>query len=622
MEDATIDFNLIPFADVKSAPFATAPISRAELRDRILFARTNLGNFAKLQVKSGDNLLITRLTVYNPAGCIIKTAYNLTIHSSFSCDLDNAVETSAGADFWWHGVSAGVNFLEAKNAAAFHLFKGFDQVTFDDVHNAAYVARRVERNALRDQILFCRTNQGRFAKLLVEAGDTLIVRRMTVWRPDGTLHLDRSNISIPRTWTLDVDSGNVGASGYDLWWESVTNTEFYLVPANGAAISFPSYFRFEKYLPLLRNAAIRAAMLFQDAAGTRAYDAWSDGEKYLLNEFLWRRENGLDLPIAGPPALTGDRFISSCDAWKIYLAHVSQSLWIDATSAVAWHLTGTSADSLAHLFDMRKLLAFTAGSGHSFEFGTMGAVTQWSPSLAYQFLHDSSLIRADHWQTIKAVADWCRANLIHITGYAGDPDGGPFATQADQYQYIYGYRGLPLVDRMIAPLPGRKHTTHGCWGTDGFFAALLRTVNIPVRHGRTNFDGNSHSRAEFFSAGQNLAHGDDPYNGWVRLGHNNVPIERIFYDNASLAAQIDGVPPHTTSVNHDRKQVALAVEFKTEYLLHYRCLDHASGATGSASQLWQNIHDFYTDAQVAAIAADCDTAIAAIAGGCASIHAV
>lgn len=626
MEDPTLEFNLITFHDVQSASFSGARVSRGLLGDRIVFARTNLGNFAKFQVAAGDDLLITRLTVYNPAGCIVRTASNLTIRSSFGCDLDNARESSTGADFWWNGVSPGLHFLEAQNSASFHLYKGFDEVTLGDIQAAPFSSRRVDRPFLRDQVLYCRTSQGRLAKLLVQSGDTLTVSRLLVFRPDGSVHLDRSNISVPQTYTLDVDTGTVAAAGYDLWWEAATATSFFLVPTNGAAISYASFYSLEKYLPLLASAAIRSAAVFVDDAGTRDYAAWSEGEKLLLNEFLYLRETGAELPIAGPPALTAGRFMSRCDAWKIYLSHVSQSLWVDANARVAWRLGAAGAEHLAHLFDVRKLLAFSPGSGHSFELGTMGAVTHWSPSISYAFLADSGLIHGSPWDTIQAFADWVRANLIHIADFAYDMDGGPFASQADQWQYIYGYPGLPLVDKMIHPLPGRQHTTHECWGTDGFLAAVLRTVNVPVRHGRTNFSGLFHSRPEFFTVGRNLAHGDDPYNGWVRLGHNNVPIQRIFLDDATLASSIDApaarpgmTVPETASYNQSKFLAGLAVEFKTDYLLHMRCWDRTAHATGTASDVWYNLHDYYTDPELATIAADCDTAIGAIAGGCASI---
>jgi hypothetical protein len=321
--------------------------------------------------------------------------------------------------------------------------------------------------------------------------------------------------------------------------------------------------------------------------------------------------------------------MNSCDATKIYMAHVAQSLWVDANNKVTWKLTGAPANHLAHLFDMRKLYNFTPGSGHSFDFNVMGAVTHWSPGISYKFLSDNAMIKADMLSTIKAVAEWVRANLQHILGFAGDPEGGPFATQQDQWQYIYGYRGLPLVDKVISPLPGHKHITNGCWGTDGFFAAVLRTVNIPVKHGRSNFSGNNHSRAEFFTVNKNLAHGDDPYNGWVRLGINNVPIERVFYSNAEISSLIDAPAPlpgksvtETASFNHSKHSIDLAIEFKTNYLLRYRCQDKVSGINnGAGSKVWENLHEFYTNVQIDTIVAGCDVAIAAIAGGCATVNA-
>jgi hypothetical protein len=361
-------------------------------------------------------------------------------------------------------------------------------------------------------------------------------------------------------------------------------------------------------------------------AANRNYDSWTEAEKLQLREFIFLLEMSKALPISGPPVLTAERYMSNCDAIKIYMAHLAQSFWIDANNKVSWKLSTATADHLTHLFDMRKLLLFTAGSGYSFDSGVMGAVTHWSPGISYKFLKDNNFIKADMWESIKAVTEWCRANMIHITGFAFDNDGGPFATQLDQYQYIYGYRGLPLVDKVISPLPGRKHTTAGCWGTDGFFAAVLRTINIPVKHGRSNFAGANHSRPEFFTVGKNLSHGDNPYNGWVRLGTNNVPIERVFMTNSEITTLIDAPVPlpgktvaETGSYNHGKFLAALGVEFKTRYLLQLRCQDIASGATGASSRVWQNLTEFYTDAQIATIVTDCNTAIAAIPGGCAGI---
>ena len=87
LEDPTIELRLLPFEDVRDSTYSGARVNSDKLRDRILFVRTNQGNFAKLRVHSGPDLLITRLTVYSPAGCIFKTASNLVIHAGSSCNL-------------------------------------------------------------------------------------------------------------------------------------------------------------------------------------------------------------------------------------------------------------------------------------------------------------------------------------------------------------------------------------------------------------------------------------------------------------------------------------------------------------------------------------------------------
>lgn len=572
-----------------------------------------------MRVHAGEDLLITRLVVYNPAGCIIETASNLLIHASFSCDVDNALETKVGADFWWHKESATATFLESQNAAAFHLWKSFDETTFTDVSTAAYVNRRVERLSLTDQVLFAKTNGGRFAKLHVWAGDSLAVKRLTVFNANGTVHLDKSNLAVPGNGTIDLDTGQTNATGADLRWLSEGGGHSFLVPMGGALLSYASYYRDEKYFPLLRSTAIRNALVYQDAQGTRGHDAWPEGDQDMLREFLQLRELDREPPISGPPALINGQFISACDAKKIYLAHVSQSLWIEANAKVPWKVAGAGAVILEHLFDMRRLLLFTPGKGHSFDQLVMGSVTQWSPSIAFDFLDDQSMIKSDAWKTIQALAEWVRANLVHVTSFASDPDGGPFPTQADQWQHIYGYRWLPLVDKMLFPLPGRKHTTQGCWGTSGFLAAMLRTINIPVRHGRSNFSGTGHSRAEFFTVSRNFAHSDDPYNQWVLPGHNNVPIHRIFLDNAQLEALIDAPPPDAASLNHRKLLANLAVEFKTDTLLRERCFDISHGLTGHDMHVWKDLHEFHSDAEINTIVAQCNAAIAAIPGGCAAI---
>lgn len=46
-----------------------------------------------------------------------------------------------------------------------------------------------------------------------------------------------NTLEVPQTWSFDLDAGNVGAAGADLWFHAVTNAELYIEPQNGARIA-------------------------------------------------------------------------------------------------------------------------------------------------------------------------------------------------------------------------------------------------------------------------------------------------------------------------------------------------------------------------------------------------
>ena len=44
-------------------------------------------------------------------------------------------------------------------------------------------------------------------------------------------------LEVPQTYAFDLDAGNVGSAGADLWFHAVTNAELYIEPRNGARIA-------------------------------------------------------------------------------------------------------------------------------------------------------------------------------------------------------------------------------------------------------------------------------------------------------------------------------------------------------------------------------------------------
>jgi hypothetical protein len=623
MPDFTIAFELLSLSDITAVNCTAEAVRFDRLSEALVVACTRSGRFAKFQVLVEDTgtLRITRLTVYAASGVIGTSATDLVVPLGGGCDLEGATIVPRGgdpgaADFVWQAI-LGPPFLEPRGPAIFAGYASPAQLTVDDLMAGDYDTRPVEGTALRNQLVYLLTDEGRYAALFLRADGALTVRRMVVFDPDGRLHLDRSNLEVPRNDALDADTGEIGEGRGDLWWREDADGAAWLAPMNGAAISFPSYFRRLKYQPALRSAAVRTAMLFEDERGLRSYDAWSTAEKELLHEYLYLRDTARELPITGPPPLTPDplrpsfTFFSMDDAWKMYLAHVVQSLWVDASGLVPWRLLDAGAEHLGHLFDVRKL----------FEWWPPGYrcrdVTSWNPVFAFEFLKGTRMLRPDHWGTIQGVVDWCRTHLEH----AGPPP-----------QVVYGYDGPAPVERIIEPSSEGRHWTQGCWCTTEFLMAVLRTVNIPVRRSTSLLRHVApHSRAEFFTVGRSLVHGDDPYDARIRLGHHNVPIDRIFYDDATLAARIDAPPllpglsrGATADTLHTRYLLGLAVEFRTEYLLNFRCEDRRNGRQGAEAIIWSILHDDLGlgEGEIRSVIADLDAAIAAIPGGCSDIRPV
>lgn len=329
-----------------------------------------------------------------------------------------------------------------------------------------------------------------------------------------------------------------------------------------------------KYNSLLTNPKIKAVMVWQDSSGSHAYDSWTAAMKNDLNNYLKIYEEGLHLLYSEPPSLSDGNYMSPTDARKIYIAHVAQSLWVDVNNKVTWKLKNFSPDQLSYLLDSRKLLLYSPSKNkHVFDSGLMGNVTDWNPRISYEFLSTLGMIKTTQSNTVYKLTDWMRAHLIHISG-------------SDTYLDLYGYAGPPLVDKIAYPLSGKKHITAGCWGTSGLYAALLRSVNIPVKHGRSLLNGGNHSRPEFISIDSNLIHGDDPYNVQLLPSGSAPPSSELFLTNAEISSWIDSpaldckpdmskcnTTGEQASYNSSRERLLIGKAYLPDYFLQLACTD-------------------------------------------------
>jgi PKD repeat protein len=302
------------------------------------------------------------------------------------------------------------------------------------------------------------------------------------------------------------------------------------------------------YDSLLANPRISAGLLWYQDGSTDAasYDNWSEAKKAHLSDLLADMAAGNPFPLSEPPELTDNLRLSREDAWTLYALRVAHSLWVEGEKMVGWSVLDFDDDALALLYDGTHMYSCGTSECGS-DYDSFGMVTDWNPRFSFDFLADSGMVRANQLETVFAFTYWGRRNLIHILGADHNPDG---------HERLYGYRGDPPVDKVLVPLPDRRHITAGCWGTSGLFNAVLRSVNIPVRTTTTHFGTPNndwrarHSRFELPTLDLGLTHGDDIYNDWLRPSKTNrVHTALLFHSLEWLQDFVDD--PQVLDCNQD-----------------------------------------------------------------------
>jgi hypothetical protein len=216
-------------ARLATAPYSTARLSRASLRAAIVFFKTSSGRYAAAEAYAGDNLYLRNLRVYNANGSVHQSKDELVIRSSYLCDLDTARETSTNADFWWHGVSAGVHFLEPRNGASAFIAYDVAALTAAQINALSLNTPAVEWP--RYAVLVGRTTSGRAFKVLAhaKAPNALQLSYVEVFNADGSRFRYGQNISVPSSWTYDLDAlAQSNGNAADLWWHVVSNNVGFL----------------------------------------------------------------------------------------------------------------------------------------------------------------------------------------------------------------------------------------------------------------------------------------------------------------------------------------------------------------------------------------------------------
>ncbi len=381
-------------------------------------------------------------------------------------------------------------------------------------------------------------------------------------------------------------------------------------PANNRVVASPSVASVtpppvpDVNLWLAANPAVASSVSWTDATGNHPYAAWPAKWKAALAAAFAEAWNQTPQTLPDPPVnLAASAFpgtttmLSGSDAFDLYVAIVAQSLAVEVDGRVSWSLNDYGSLDLMRILGMNYMFWWTSASqAHAVD----GDVIPASPVKVYRFILANGIIRATRLETIAALLEWCRRNLLHA--YVDPSWTDPIL---DEYLAFWGYAGAVPVSRMIdgtsANVPGGldwHHWTTGCPGTSYFLRAVLRAINIPVE---VTFLKGGHTTVEFPSEGKFLSHGDDPYS----LACKATPsfsAQELFISTATFDAWFGASTTNLESLaNTGRRALELGIQYLPDTLLNDRYIDAQSGTSKAASMVYQFFNNVYTVADLDAL---------------------
>lgn len=301
--------------------------------------------------------------------------------------------------------------------------------------------------------------------------------------------------------------------------------------------------------PELRVALSEAWDWLRD---TNRFDDLRDQAKTAMTD-----RGGVEDNIAGPTD-TPRYNVPLRHGWSIYIQWVAHSIAVDRTGDLPWTLQDLLEQDealVSTLLNAAEMMTRRNYADLEIRFQTdyhnnflnlpssqyLGMTIPGMPRYTFRFLSQSDLILGDQLQSIQALMDWSR-RLVHFYG----------ASTREVATEHWGHPYPPTVQHLIegtirAGETEIRHWTMGCHGTVGFWKAVLRAINIPVRIPLMC----QHALASFPGEGLFVDHGDDVYN--LKFAASSCDTSHLLIDEMTLVERF------VYQLNHNDATVCNAV---------------------------------------------------------------
>ena len=213
------------------APYSTNRISRSRLRAAVLFVKTSRGRYAVCEAYAGDNLMLRNLKVYNPDGSLHLSRNSAIVRGTYLFDFDSARETSNDADFWWQAERRGVNYLVPRNGAAAAIGYDLARLDAEQIGRISLDTSAVPSRRLSYAVIVGQTSAKHTFKMLAhsKSGNRLQLSYLEVYDRNGKRHRYATDITVPSSWTYNLDTLKTGGGEYaDIWWQVISDNVGFL----------------------------------------------------------------------------------------------------------------------------------------------------------------------------------------------------------------------------------------------------------------------------------------------------------------------------------------------------------------------------------------------------------
>lgn len=355
-------------------------------------------------------------------------------------------------------------------------------------------------------------------------------------------------------------------------------------------------FEFDQWL--LGNSRMASAVEWEfPDQGVLSFADWPEEYKLGLRLAFW---SGNRIEIADPlpnvAILEDDDLprttLAPDDAWDLYRTTAGHVLAAEFAGHFPWSIADYNYLELKVLLSGRAMFTFYDQDGGYTIDEAATKVLPSPPAIVDDFLASNNIVGNSRLDTIVRLTAWCRDNMKHYVG----------GREVIHFEYNWQYRGYPPVSRIINRTPVTNpdpsyqdncvlSRTAGCWGTTGFYRAVLRLANIPVmRQAREGGGGGLHSAPRFSTEAMMMCHGDDPYSSNCRSTPPFSAQEVLIDEDTYVDWFGPQVPEYQRRINLSRKVAYdLVIKHWPDFTLRQFCQDLAEGKTGQDSRVFQSL---------------------------------